>query len=332
MTANRGEGSDRREFCRDIGMLFASAAALSIPNIAYGQEKGGPEELKSYPFDILIPGHELTAAIIDDSKREVSKAKIHDKYHLRNINLRKIVSSQLQGSSGALLFGSVLDSLVEEIRLEVENNMDQTLVSVDSIELPDYQRTVNVPENFLLKDEIKQMNLRVEVTKSDRKIKFYQEYGLYDILVLESGVAIGGAAKDNSTGKVRNFPTPTGNFALKELYIDPTWFPPKWSGKTEAIGPGPGNPYGKYMTILYYVRDGKFIDSGVRFHSTNKPSSIGKAASHGCMRLHPDVAEELFNALIYYCTSIQDPKDAVQRLRGKEYPLNNLITVKITEH
>jgi len=50
---------------------------------------------------------------------------------------------------------------------------------------------------------------------------------------------------------------------------------------------GPDNPLGKYA-----LRVGQ---SSILLHGTNNPYSIGKRASHGCIRLYPEDIEELFN-------------------------------------
>lgn len=46
----------------------------------------------------------------------------------------------------------------------------------------------------------------------------------------------------------------------------------------EQVGPGPRNPLG---AAAIYLRD-----ATLRIHGTNRPSSIGKAASSGCFRMY----------------------------------------------
>jgi hypothetical protein len=56
--------------------------------------------------------------------------------------------------------------------------------------------------------------------------------------------------------------------------------------KDEPVPPGPGNPLGdRWMG---------WSKSGFGFHSTLSPRSIGRAASHGCVRLYPEGAREMF--------------------------------------
>jgi|SRR5579859_6719793 len=76
-------------------------------------------------------------------------------------------------------------------------------------------------------------------------------------------------------------PSPTGSFAVKTRLIKPTYYHP---GK--VIPAGPGNPLGTRWIGL--------STKGYGIHGTNVENSIGKAASHGCIRMHRKDLEELF--------------------------------------
>ena len=76
-------------------------------------------------------------------------------------------------------------------------------------------------------------------------------------------------------------PSPVGTYTIVNRVLNPTYFAP---GK--VIPPGPANPLGTRWL-------GLSLDS-YGIHGTNKPKSIGKAASHGCIRLRNDDMEELF--------------------------------------
>jgi len=79
--------------------------------------------------------------------------------------------------------------------------------------------------------------------------------------------------------------TPTGDFKITSKTKDPTWFPPAWANVGHPVGPGPGNPLGdRWMGLT----------GGYGIHATNAPSSIGYAASHGCIRMYPESARSLF--------------------------------------
>ena len=76
-------------------------------------------------------------------------------------------------------------------------------------------------------------------------------------------------------------PSPTGSFAVETRLMKPTYYHP---GK--VIPAGPGNPLGTRWIGL--------STKGYGIHGTNLENSIGKAASHGCIRMHRKDLEELF--------------------------------------
>ena len=79
-------------------------------------------------------------------------------------------------------------------------------------------------------------------------------------------------------------PSPTGIFQINIRLEKPTYFHP---GK--VIPPGPDNPLGTRWIGL--------TAKGYGIHGTNVETSIGKAASHGCIRMHRHDLEQLFALL-----------------------------------
>lgn len=101
-------------------------------------------------------------------------------------------------------------------------------------------------------------------------------------------------------GQVKSFPisvgregwaTPTGTTSIILKRKNPAWTPPA-SIRAEdpslpAVVPaGPKNPLGRFALSLGWP--------GYLIHGTNAPSSIGKPASHGCIRMYPEDIEALF--------------------------------------
>jgi lipoprotein-anchoring transpeptidase ErfK/SrfK len=86
------------------------------------------------------------------------------------------------------------------------------------------------------------------------------------------------------------YPTPVGTFEIVDKKENPTWYnpaPDTWGADLPAsIGPGPGNPLG---TRAMYLNT-----PGIRIHGTWDDSSIGTAASHGCIRMHVQDSEALY--------------------------------------
>lgn len=85
---------------------------------------------------------------------------------------------------------------------------------------------------------------------------------------------------------MRRFKTPTGDFEITRIIWNPWWYPPdaEWAAKDTVTPPGPANPMGKVKLMFngpYYV------------HGTPLASSIGRAASHGCVRMRNEDAVDL---------------------------------------
>ncbi len=92
-----------------------------------------------------------------------------------------------------------------------------------------------------------------------------------------------GVVKKNypvAVGK-QSTPSPSGDFKITTRLENPTYYRP---GK--VIGPGAENPLGTRWIGLN--------QKGYGIHGTNAPQSIGKSASHGCIRMAKKDLEELF--------------------------------------
>ena len=108
------------------------------------------------------------------------------------------------------------------------------------------------------------------VSLADRKLALIED----DEVVKVYPVAVG---KGSS-------PSPTGKFQIINRLTEPTYYHPH-----KVIGPGAENPLGTRWIGLN--------KKGFGIHGTNEPGSIGKAASHGCIRMAKADLEELFTAV-----------------------------------
>jgi hypothetical protein len=76
-------------------------------------------------------------------------------------------------------------------------------------------------------------------------------------------------------------PSPVGTFTIERRVANPTY---QHNGK--IVPPGPHNPVGtRWMGLSKH---------GYGIHGTNEPNSIGKSASHGCIRMAKADLEELY--------------------------------------
>ena len=95
------------------------------------------------------------------------------------------------------------------------------------------------------------------------------------------GIAVGQAA----------YPTPSGIFHIVTKQRNPTWFPPDspWAAGLGPVPPGVSNPLGtRWMGTSA---------TAIGIHGTPVSSSIGTAASHGCIRMHIGDAEYLYDQI-----------------------------------
>lgn len=87
------------------------------------------------------------------------------------------------------------------------------------------------------------------------------------------------------------FTTPSGVWNIYDKQVDPTWHNPaldSWGADLPAVIPGgPGNPMG--TRAIYIDAPGL-----IRIHGTSDDSSIGRYASHGCIRMHNSEIEQLY--------------------------------------
>jgi lipoprotein-anchoring transpeptidase ErfK/SrfK len=115
---------------------------------------------------------------------------------------------------------------------------------------------------------ILKVHTRIIVELSKRKLVLYRD----GEPVLRSAVAIGAPGT----------PTPTGRYYVNQ----------------RLVASDPGGPWGPGALGISAFSDvlQEWIQGGpVAIHGTNDPSSIGRAVSHGCVRLPNDVLRKVFN-------------------------------------
>jgi len=107
--------------------------------------------------------------------------------------------------------------------------------------------------------------LRLEIDLSERELRVYEG----DELVETHPVAVGTA----------EYPTPTGSYSITQVVWNPEWIPPDspWAEDEPPAAPGdPDNPLGRAQLVF---------DLPYTIHGTEDTESLGKAASHGSVRV-----------------------------------------------
>lgn len=127
-----------------------------------------------------------------------------------------------------------------------------------------------VPPEMVLPEE---RPLHITIDLSDRRLTLYQG----DTVLRTIPVAVGRSA----------YPTPTGEFEVRQMIRDPSWMNPFTHEVIE--GGSPRNPLGRFW--IGFWTDGT---NWVGMHGTPNPESVGTAASHGCIRLYNEDIQALF--------------------------------------
>jgi len=131
---------------------------------------------------------------------------------------------------------------------------------------------LGLPEDYL-PDAPKPLATHVVLRLGEKRVYVYGGETVLD----SYPVAIGAPAT----------PTPTGEYQIFQMIVDPVWQSP-WTG--EIHEPGPNSALGlRWIGFLT-------LDNGIiGFHGTPTVSSIGQAASNGCVRLRNEDVVALFN-------------------------------------
>ena len=117
-------------------------------------------------------------------------------------------------------------------------------------------------------------DLRLEVNLAQRQLNVYKA----ERVVATHPVAVGSS----------EWPTPTGEWTIGQVIFNPRWVPPKeesWAKDEKIAEPGaPDNPLGK-VQLVYSPPNS--------IHGTNEPQSLGKAVSHGSIRISNEAGIEV---------------------------------------
>jgi hypothetical protein len=131
--------------------------------------------------------------------------------------------------------------------------------------------TVAVAQQLVLQPEVSQLRLishrEIVVSLEDRRLALIEDGEIKKVYTVAVGTP--------------STPSPEGTFTIQRRVANPTY---QHEGKT--VLPGPNNPVGtRWMGLS---------KPGYGIHGTNEPRSIGKAASHGCIRMARTDLEEFY--------------------------------------
>ncbi len=158
-------------------------------------------------------------------------------------------------------------------------------------------------------------NLRFVVDISDRELRMFDG----DRQVAKHPIAVGS----------EEWPTPTGSWQFHRVDLNPEWVPPneEWaSGETRKAPGDPENPMGK-ARLVYRMPN--------TVHGTDDLNSLGKAVSHGSIRVANEVALSLAETLLKAGGAWEGPQwfQQMKQNRTEEYQveLADHIPIKVQD-
>jgi L,D-transpeptidase ErfK/SrfK len=140
---------------------------------------------------------------------------------------------------------------------------------------PGDNREIDVPTRFILPDAPR---TGIVINLAERRLYYYPPGGK-TVETYPAGVGVEADA------------TPLGVTKVVRKEPAPVWTPPP-SIRAErpelpiSIGPGPDNPLGDFALRLGW--------NNYLIHGTNKPDSVGRNVSHGCLHIYPEDIARLF--------------------------------------
>jgi L,D-transpeptidase catalytic domain/Putative peptidoglycan binding domain len=162
---------------------------------------------------------------------------------------------------------------VTVVRAELRSAVEEALVDPESTRSFDLPARVLRPETTTRELE-KRFHVFLAVSRGKKELRYFVE----EKLVKTYSVAIGRIG----------FETPAGLYEIQSKAVNPAWYVPKeeWAGDLAGKIIPPGDPENPLKARWMGFWDGAGI------HGTAESSSIGSAASHGCIRMRvPDVVD-----------------------------------------
>ncbi|MBN1418216.1 MAG: L,D-transpeptidase family protein [Planctomycetes bacterium] len=150
---------------------------------------------------------------------------------------------------------------------------------------------------------LKRMNaLKSDLIRVDDELKVVE--GPFDVIIDKAAFRLsvlwkGRLIVQYPVGLGRDGGTPVGAYVAGAKLVEPTWFDRE--NKREVPFGHPEHPIGtRWITFA----------ETFGIHGTNDPQSVGRAASHGCVRMRNEHVEELFDLVVPERTRIEIIEEA----------------------
>ena len=85
-----------------------------------------------------------------------------------------------------------------------------------------------------------------------------------------------------------DYPTPRGAFTIRKLIWNPSWRPPDSAWARGKSPKPPGHPENPMKIVKMFFKEPDYY-----IHGTGDEDSLGRAESHGCIRMHEEDVTDL---------------------------------------
>ena len=188
---------------------------------------------------------------------------------------RKAVDASLSMTVGSVSVTPERNGIELAGRKQLEDRLMRTMSS-PTADRTLHARLVDIPARVTADRIFDATPVAVTVSRGEHTVRVFRR----GEVVRSYTVAIGDP----------KYPTPTGQFSVQTMQKNPTWNVPQsdWAGKLAGQtipGGDPRNPL-----VARWIG----FSGSVGFHGTKSISSLGTAASHGCIRMSPSDVIDLY--------------------------------------
>ena len=158
------------------------------------------------------------------------------------------------------------------------------------------QKAISDEVDILRSKVGRRIHNQLQILVDTRANKLYVKRGLTLLWSADCSVGKGGYLRDKATGRRWQFVTPRGQFEVQDKYADPVWHKPDWAFVEDHQPiPPPDDPkrnaQGELGAFVFNLGDGYLI------HGTLNENLLGRAVSHGCVRLGAGDLKKLYDLI-----------------------------------
>jgi LysM repeat protein len=231
------------------------------------------------------------------ARRQLADGKTIEARHALNALLKQKLSKSDQAEVRNLLTKLADDTVFSKRKLPDDPLVDTYTVKSGDV-LVRIGREYKVPAEALMringiKDASKlRAEEKIKVAKGPFHVRIYKSEFRMDVYLQDLYV------RSYRVGLGADQGTPEGVWRVKERLDNPTYFPSASAQEKRVISADdPKNPLGERWIGLEGIEGDALGRSGYGIHGTIDPDSIGKAVSLGCVRMHNEDVEFLFDLM-----------------------------------